>query len=102
MGRGSTRLGRMTLDATLTSKGQLTVPLAVRDALHVGPGDRLRFAPDEKPGTFRVTSVPKGDLLSLAGIFAEAGARVGDIGIQELRRRAAVGRAKRMERASEK
>lgn len=29
--------------ATLTSKGQLTVPKEVRDALGVGPGDRLEF-----------------------------------------------------------
>jgi AbrB family looped-hinge helix DNA binding protein len=29
--------------ATLTSKGQLTVPKAVRDALGVGPGDRVDF-----------------------------------------------------------
>jgi len=29
--------------ATLTSKGQLTIPKAVRDALGVGPGDRVEF-----------------------------------------------------------
>jgi antitoxin PrlF len=29
--------------ATLTSKGQLTVPKEVRVALGVGPGDRLEF-----------------------------------------------------------
>jgi AbrB family looped-hinge helix DNA binding protein len=29
--------------ATITSKGQLTIPKAVRDALGVGPGDRLDF-----------------------------------------------------------
>ena len=29
--------------ATLTSKGQLTIPKAVRDALGIGPGDRVDF-----------------------------------------------------------
>ena len=29
--------------ATLTSKGQLTLPKDVRDALGVGPGDRIDF-----------------------------------------------------------
>ena len=29
--------------ATLTSKGQLTIPKAVRDSLHLHPGDRVAF-----------------------------------------------------------
>lgn len=29
--------------ATLTSKGQLTLPKSVREALRVGPGDRVDF-----------------------------------------------------------
>ena len=29
--------------ATITSKGQLTLPKGVRDALGVGPGDRVEF-----------------------------------------------------------
>lgn len=29
--------------ATITSKGQLTVPKAVREALGIGPGDRVDF-----------------------------------------------------------
>lgn len=29
--------------STLTSKGQLTLPKEVRDALGVGPGDRVEF-----------------------------------------------------------
>lgn len=29
--------------AKITSKGQITLPRAVRDALRVGPGDRLLF-----------------------------------------------------------
>ena len=30
-------------DATLTSKGQITVPARIRERLGVRPGDRLRF-----------------------------------------------------------
>ena len=29
--------------ATVTSKGQITIPKRVRDALHVKPGDRVDF-----------------------------------------------------------
>lgn len=29
--------------ATVTSKGQVTIPQAVRDALHLKPGDRVDF-----------------------------------------------------------
>ncbi len=29
--------------ATITSKGQLTLPKAIRDRLRVGPGDRVDF-----------------------------------------------------------
>jgi len=33
--------------ATLTSKGQLTLPKAIRDLLGVGPGDRVVFWAEE-------------------------------------------------------
>ncbi|MEQ1930502.1 MAG: AbrB/MazE/SpoVT family DNA-binding domain-containing protein [Parvularculaceae bacterium] len=39
--------------ATLTSKGQLTLPKIVRDALRVGPGDRVDFVRMED-GNFAV------------------------------------------------
>ena len=31
------------IQSTITSKGQTTLPKAVRDALGVGPGDRVRY-----------------------------------------------------------
>src|SRR5258705_6195629 len=41
--------------ATLTSKGQITVPKQVRDQLHLSTGDRVRFLTD---GEGRVVMVP--------------------------------------------
>jgi antitoxin PrlF len=35
--------GVMTTDATLTSKGQMTVPKAIRDSLGMKVGDRMTF-----------------------------------------------------------
>jgi antitoxin PrlF len=31
------------MESPLTVKGQATIPKAVRDHLHVGPGDRIKF-----------------------------------------------------------
>ena len=36
--------------ATLTSKGQLTIPKAIRDALGLHEGDQVRFELDAKAG----------------------------------------------------
>ncbi len=33
----------MTGDTTLTSKGQTTIPKAIRDSLRIKPGDRMTF-----------------------------------------------------------
>ena len=44
------------MQATITSKGQVTVPKMVRDRLHLRPGDRLEFLVDED-GTLRVVPV---------------------------------------------
>ena len=55
------------METTLTSKGQVTIPKAVRDALHLRTGDRLDFIlqPD---GTVRVLPV-KGSVKALKGIL---------------------------------
>ncbi|SCC95531.1 conserved hypothetical protein [Thiomonas sp. X19] len=53
--------------ATLTSKGQITLPLAVRKALGVSTGQQVDFVPD-KDG-FRVVAVSH-DVATLKGRFA--------------------------------
>jgi AbrB family looped-hinge helix DNA binding protein len=53
--------------ATLTSKGQLTVPKAVRDALFVGPGDRVDFV-QMADGNFAVMPATK-SIKRLKGII---------------------------------
>jgi AbrB family looped-hinge helix DNA binding protein len=35
-------------EATITSKGQITIPKAVREALKLKPGDRIDFIQDEQ------------------------------------------------------
>jgi antitoxin PrlF len=44
------------MQATITSKGQVTVPKAVRDRFHLSPGDKIEFLIDED-GTLRVIPV---------------------------------------------
>jgi antitoxin PrlF len=41
--------------ATLTSKGQVTIPIAVRTALGVGTGDRVEFI-ETAPGHFELVA----------------------------------------------
>ena len=38
------------MQTTITSKGQVTVPKAIREHLHLRPGDKLDFLLDEKGG----------------------------------------------------
>lgn len=53
----------MTADATLTSKGQTTIPKEIRDELGMKPGDRMTFTlmPDSTV-VMRVKSKKLGDL----------------------------------------
>lgn len=53
------------MEAAITTKGQATIPKAIRDALGVGPGDRLKFfvQPDG-----RVLLLPKRPVTVLRGI----------------------------------
>jgi antitoxin PrlF len=53
-------------EATVTSKGQVTIPKAVRDALGLEPGDRVAFVDTDK-GFLLVPATR--DLRSLRGRF---------------------------------
>jgi len=54
------------VESALTSKGQMTVPKAIREHLHLKPGDRVRFFvhPD---GT--VVLLPKLPITALKGML---------------------------------
>ena len=57
--------------ATMTSKGQITVPKSVRDALHLNPGDRVDFILD---GEGKVVLRPATlDVRDLEGILHRPG-----------------------------
>lgn len=58
---------------TVTSKGQVTIPLTVREHLSVYPGDQVDFEIEEGGGV-RVRKVG-GSPMDLAGILARSGRR---------------------------
>jgi AbrB family looped-hinge helix DNA binding protein len=53
--------------ATITSKGQITLPKSVRDALGVGPGDRIEFVRQDD-GAFHIAPVA-GSVMALKGLI---------------------------------
>ena len=55
--------------ATLTSKGQITIPKEVRDALGVGTGDRVEFVAEEK-GVYKMVAATR-DVSHLKGLVAK-------------------------------
>ena len=56
--------------ATLTSKGQITVPAAVREALGVGTGDRVEFV-ELSPGRYEFVAATR-SVTALKGMFGKA------------------------------
>lgn len=59
------------MHATLTSKGQITVPKPIRDRLHLRPGDKLEFLVEED-GSVRVVPVTR-SLRQLRGVLKQPG-----------------------------
>ncbi len=55
--------------ARLTSKGQITIPAAVREQLGLATGDEVAF----EPKTERFSAVPRPKLSDLSGILAPKG-----------------------------
>jgi AbrB family looped-hinge helix DNA binding protein len=56
--------------ATITSKGQITIPANVRQALSVGTGDRVEFVQLE-PGQFLFLAANR-SVTELKGMFGKA------------------------------
>ena len=61
--------------ATLTSKGQITIPAEVRRELNVGTGDRIEFVQVE-PGRYEVVAATR-SVRELTGLFGPARRTVG-------------------------
>jgi AbrB family looped-hinge helix DNA binding protein len=55
--------------ATLTSKGQITIPAAVREALGVGAGDRVEFI-EIAPGRYEFIAATR-SVNALKGMFGK-------------------------------
>jgi antitoxin PrlF len=66
------------MESALTAKGQATIPKAIRDHLHLAPGDKVKFFihPD---GT--VVILPKLPVTALKGMFHS---RRGPVSIEEM------------------
>lgn len=60
--------------ATITSKGQITLPAAVRKRLQVGTGDRVEFV-EVAPGRYEVVAVTR-SVEQLKGMFGPAARKV--------------------------
>jgi len=61
----------MTTDATLTSKGQTTIPKEIRDSLGLKPGDRMTFTL-MSDGTV-IMRVKSKSVMELAGLLRKKG-----------------------------
>ncbi len=61
--------------ATITSKGQITIPVEIREALDLEAGDRIAFQ-EIAPGTYGFTPVPRHSVKVLKGMFGKAGKSV--------------------------
>ena len=61
----------MSSDATLTSKGQTTIPKEIRDSLGLRPGDRMTFT--LMPDSTVVMRVKTKSAMDLAGVLREKG-----------------------------
>ena len=60
--------------ASITSKGQITIPASVRKALHVEPGDRVRFI-ELEAGRYELVAATQ-PVTALKGMFGKPGKTV--------------------------
>lgn len=61
----------MSSEATLTSKGQTTIPKEIRDSLSMKPGDRMTFT--LMPDATVVMRVKSKSVTALAGVLHKKG-----------------------------
>jgi antitoxin PrlF len=61
----------MSTESTLTSKGQTTIPKAIRESLRLRPGDRITFTP--MPDGTVLMRVKNKSVMSLAGSLRRRG-----------------------------
>ena len=55
--------------ATVTSKGQITIPASVRAGLHVEAGDRVEFL-EVEPGRYELIAATR-SVIALKGMFGK-------------------------------
>ena len=67
----------MSNDATLTSKGQTTIPKAIRDSLSMKTGDRMTFT--LMPDATVVMRVKTKSVTELAGVLHKKGRKPGPV-----------------------
>ena len=72
----------MSSESTLTSKGQTTVPKAIRESLRLRPGDRITFTP--MPDGTVLMRVKNKSVMSLAGSLRRRGRKA--LRVEELSR----------------
>jgi antitoxin PrlF len=72
----------MSTESTLTSKGQTTVPKAIRESLRLKPGDRINFTP--MPDGTVLMRVKNKSVMSLAGSLRRRGRKA--LPVEELSR----------------
>lgn len=72
----------MSSESTLTSKGQTTVPKAIRERLRLRPGDRITFTP--MPDGTVLMRVKNKSVMSLAGSLRRRGRKA--LPVEELSR----------------
>lgn len=78
----------ITVDATLTSKGQVTIPKEIRDRLGLEAGQRVEFILEEGEGEEGSVTVrpKKSPMKRLADVKETIAARHGDIDVEAIRR----------------
>jgi antitoxin PrlF len=59
------------ITATVTSKGQITIPAAIRRALGLGAGDQIAFE-ELEPGKYALVPVQKRSVVALKAMFGKA------------------------------